>query len=60
MITKETARQMLQDYIDRQVNQYGKFTLPIKDVVISETMGFDVQQTMNSYTWRYLIMVAYS
>jgi len=56
---KETARQMLQDYIDRQVKQFGKFTLPVKDVVVLETMGFDMQQTMNCYTWRYLISVAY-
>lgn len=57
---KEKARQLLQDYIDRQVKQYGKFTLPIHDVFISETMGFDEQQTMNCYTWRYLVKVAYS
>ena len=57
---KETARKIIQDYIDRQVKQFGKFTLPIKDVVVSQTMGFDKQQTMSSYTWRYLISVAYS
>lgn len=57
---KETARQMLQDYIDRQVKQFGKFTFPIKDVVVSQTMGFEKQQTINCYTWRYLISLAYS
>ena len=56
---KETARQMLQDYIDRQVKQFGRFTLAVKDVVVSETMGSDMQQTMNCYTWRYLISVGY-
>ena len=56
---KETARQMLQDYIDRQEKQFGKFTLPIKDVVVLETMGFDKQQTMNCYTFLYLIRMAY-
>lgn len=25
---EEIARQMLQDYIDRQVKEFGKFTLP--------------------------------
>ena len=54
---KEKARQLLQDYIDKQIANFGTFKLPIVDVVVLEEVEHDA---INCYTWRYLVSVAYS
>jgi hypothetical protein len=53
---KEKARQLLQDYIDKQIENFGTFKLPIVDVVVLEEVEIDA---INCYTWRYLVSVAY-
>ena len=50
---KETARKILQSYIDTLIGLYGSFTLPIEDVVIYTS-------STDTYTWKYLIKIAYS
>jgi purine-cytosine permease-like protein len=54
---KEKARQLLQDYIDKQIANFGTFKLPIVDVVV---LGEIEHNAINCYTWRYLVSVAYS
>jgi hypothetical protein len=53
---KEKARQLLQDYIDKQIEDFGTFKLPIVDVVVLEEVEHNA---INCYTWRYLVGVAY-
>jgi deoxyribodipyrimidine photolyase-like uncharacterized protein len=53
---KEKARQLLQDYIDKQIENFGTFKLPIVDVVVLKEVELDIT---NCYTWRYLVGVAY-
>jgi hypothetical protein len=53
---KEKARQLLQDYIDKQIKDFGTFKLPIVDVVVLKEVKIDA---INCYTWRYLVSVAY-
>jgi deoxyribodipyrimidine photolyase-like uncharacterized protein len=55
-MTKEKARQLLQDYIDKQIENFGTFKLPIVDVVVLKEVELDIT---NCYTWRYLVGVAY-
>jgi len=54
---KEKARQLLQDYIDKQIKDFGTFKLPIVDVVVIKEVELDIT---NCYTWRYLVAIAYS
>ena len=53
---KKTARELLQNYIDNQYQKYGKFTLPIYDVVVYTV---EEDKKRDDYTWRYLVRVAY-
>jgi hypothetical protein len=53
---KEKARQLLQDYIDKQIEDFGTFKIPIVDVVVIKEVELDIT---NCYTWRYLVGVAY-
>jgi hypothetical protein len=54
---KEKARQLLQDYIDKQIKDFGTFKIPIVDVVVLEEVEHNA---INCYTWRYLVAIAYS
>jgi len=58
---KEEARELLQKHIDRQIELYGTFKLPIYDEIIYQTRDDKVGSTiLRSFTWIGLIKIAYN
>lgn len=58
---KDTAREILQAYIDKQTALHGVFQLPVTDFVLGGVGGTKESDdtVVTPYTWRYLIAIAY-
>lgn len=60
--TPNQARQMLEEYLNRQVTLQGMITLPVYDCVVYSKFGKNAagMNELVQYTYKHLLKIAYN
>jgi len=58
-MNENTAKYLLQNYVNSQIAKHKVFIIPIDDIVIVQNLNYEGKVT-EVWTWRYLLRIAYN